>query len=84
MVRHISVYIQVKKYPVMAVNVDLLMVLIMAFTTVAVTTSATGMNEVSDMTAIKTQDKAATTTSRTMEPTTPILELLSLCQGLTR
>ena len=78
-----SVYIPAKRYPNVAVNVDSLMVVIAVSIMVAVTTSVTVMDEVSDAAAIRVQAKAATTIWHTTDPTTPILELSATRQGLT-
>jgi hypothetical protein len=83
----VSVYVEVKAYPDVAVNVDSLMVVIMVVImvsiTVAVTASVTVMDTISDTAAITVQTMAATATWHTTGPTTPIPELLSLHQGLT-
>ena len=78
-----SVYIQVKRYPDMTVNIDSLMVVITVSITVAVTTSVTVTDKVSDKVAITVQAMAATRTLHATDPTTPILELSATRQGLT-
>jgi len=83
MVRHMSVCVEVNAYPDVAVNVDSLMVVITVPIMVAVTTSVTVMDEVSDTAAIRVQAKAATTIWHTMGDTTPIPELSATRQDLT-
>jgi hypothetical protein len=82
-VRHVSVYIQVKTYPDVAVNVDSLMVVITVSITVAVTTSVTVINAISGTTAITVQAMAAIAIWHTTGDTTPIPELSATRQDLT-
>ena len=82
-VRRASVYMQVKAYPDVAVNVDSLMVVITVSITAADTASVTVINAISDTTAITVQAMAATATWHTTGHTTPIPELSATRLGLT-
>jgi hypothetical protein len=79
-----SVYILVKRHPDMAVNADSLIVFIIVRITVVIMVSVMALVMASAIVAIKARAMAATTTWHTSGPTTPILELLCLHQGLTR